>query len=152
MPTIIVEIRGDGAFLIGNPFQARAEIAHFARLGDFGLAGERAEDEAATIEEANHAAIEGNYGSGLLHHRGEHMIEVEEIGVVQRYGGLFADGGEEEQVVFVEWSAVGFIDQLDDAEDVVFFAKWRAHPGHDFEFFARSYAFGETRFFRWVFD
>ncbi len=62
-------------------------------------------------------------------------LGVEEIGVVQRDGGLFADGGEEEEVVFVEGSAVGFVDQLDEAEDVVFFAEGGAHPGLDFEFF-----------------
>jgi hypothetical protein len=78
-------------------------------------------------------------------------LGVQQIGVVQRYGGLFADGGEEEQVVLVEGSAVGFVDELDDAEHVVFFAQRGAHPGHDFEIFGAADAFGEAGLLRRVF-
>ena len=79
-------------------------------------------------------------------------LGVEKIGVVQRDGGLFADGREEEEIVFVEGSAVGFVDQLDEAEDVVFFAEGCAHPGLEFEFAGGFDAFCEAGFFRGIFN
>ncbi len=53
----------------------------------------------------------------------------QQVGVVQRDGGLFADGREEKQVVFVERRTVLFVDQLDDAQHFVRFAQRCADPG-----------------------
>ena len=79
-------------------------------------------------------------------------LGVEHVGVVQSYGGLFADGGKKEQVVFVEGSAVCFIDELDDAHNIVFLAQGRAHPGLYFEIAARLQALRKRGLLRRIFD
>ena len=171
VPAVVVHVQGHGVFLIGDPFEAIAQLAHLAGFRDFLFAGDGAENESAAVEKADHELVERDYGSSLLRDGGKNVVEIEcgsdflrnfekrvervdfalgfeEVRVVQSDGGLLADAFEEEEIFFVERSAVGFIYDLDDAQHFVFLAQRGGHPGLNLELAARFDAFFEARFFR----
>ena len=58
----------------------------------------------------------------------------EEIRVVQRHGCLFADARKEENVIFGECRSVLFVNQLDDADDLLLLPQRRANDGLNLKF------------------
>ena len=83
-PALGMKIGGDHVRLIRDPLETVAKIVHFAGLGNFRLTGNRTEHEPAAVKKSDDALIERHHGTGLLNHRGKHVVEVERRGNLLR--------------------------------------------------------------------
>ena len=142
LPAILMKIRRNVTILFRHPLHAFAQLAHFPRLRNFRFPGDGSQDEAPTVVKSNNATLKRHDRCGLRHYRGQNVIEIQsgsnflrnfqqsiegvnlslglqQVCVVQCHCGLFADTGEEKQVVFIEQRAVFLVNYLDHAEAYV---------------------------------
>src|SRR4029077_2523506 len=77
VPAISILVRRDGTFQIRYPFQARAQLTHLSRFGNFGLSRNGAQHKAPAVEEADHAAVKRHDRGGILNNSSEDVVQIE---------------------------------------------------------------------------
>lgn len=128
-PARVVLVGSDRLFLTGHPLHDFPQSLRLRSARHFGLTRHRTQDKMAAIKHTDRAAMKGEDRGRLVDHRRQDVVQVErggefptggeqrvqvvdpalrleEVGVMKRDGGLLADAGKEEEVIFIEGRAL----------------------------------------------